>query len=64
MVGKKLKIGSVVVEVMDLCRPCRHLNESLNQDNVLMEFLRKGGLRCQILTSSSINIGDKIEVLD
>ena len=42
----------------------RHLNESLNQDNVLKEFLRKGGLRCQILTSSSINIGDKIEVLD
>ena len=64
LVGKKLKIGSVVVEGMDLCRPCRHLNESLNQHNVLKEFLRKGGLRCQILTSSSINIGDKIEVLD
>ena len=64
LVGKKLKIGSVEVEGMDLCRPCRHLNESLNQGNVLKEFLRKGGLRCQILTSSSINIGDKIEVLD
>ena len=64
LVGKKLKIGSVEVEGMDLCRPCRHLNESLNQDNVLKEFLRKGGLRCQILTSSSINTGDKIEVLD
>ena len=64
LVGKKLKIGSVEVEGMDLCRPCRHLNESLNQDNVLKEFLKKGGLRCQILTSPSINIGDKIEVLD
>ena len=64
LVGKKLKIGSVEVEGMDLCGPCRHLNESLNQDNVLKEFLRKGGLRCQILTSSSINTGDKIEVLD
>ena len=64
LVGKKLKIGSVEVEGMDLCRPCRHLNESLNQVNVLKEFLRKGGLRCQILNSSNINIGDKIEVLD
>ena len=64
LVGKKLKIGSVEVEGMDLCSPCRHLNESLNQYNVLKEFLRKGGLRCQILTSSSINTGDKIEVLD
>ncbi len=27
LVGKKLKIGSVQVEGMDLCRPCRHLNE-------------------------------------
>ena len=64
LVGKKLKIGSVQVEGMELCRPCRHLNESLNQVNVLKEFLRKGGLRCQILNSSNINIGDKIKVLD
>ena len=64
LIGKKLKIGSVQVEGMDLCRPCRHLNESLNQVNVLKEFLRKGGLRCQILNSSNINIGDKIKVLD
>ena len=64
LVGKKLKIGSVEVEGMDLCRPCRHLNESLNQYNVLKEFLKKGGLRCQILNSSNINIGDKIKVLD
>ena len=64
LVGKKFKIGNVKVEGIDLCRPCRHLTELLNQDNILKEFLRKGGLRCQILTSSSINTGDKIEVLD
>ena len=64
LVGKKLKVGNVELEVIDLCRPCRHLTEMLNQDNVLKEFLRKGGLRCQILSSSNINIGDKIEILD
>ena len=64
LVGKKLKVGSVELEVIDLCRPCRHLTEMLNQDNVLKEFLRKGGLRCQILSSSNIKIGDKIEVLN
>jgi len=26
--------------------------------------MRKGGLRCQILTSSKINIGDKIELIN
>jgi MOSC domain-containing protein YiiM len=63
-VGKKLKIGKVELEGIDLCRPCRHLSEVLNQDNIIKEFLRRGGLRCQILSSSSIEVGDKIKVLD
>ena len=61
-VGKKLKIGNVEVEGIDLCRPCKHLSEILNQDNIIKEFLRKGGLRCQILSSSKIMVGDKINV--
>jgi MOSC domain-containing protein YiiM len=60
LIGKKIKIGNVEVEGVDLCRPCRHLTEILGQDNILKEFLRKGGLRCQILSSSKIMIGDKI----
>ena len=64
LVGKKLRIGTVEIEAIDLCRPCRHLTEMLNQDNVLKEFLRKGGIRCQILSSSDINVGDKIEILN
>ena len=63
LIGKKLKIGEVEVEGIDLCRPCRHLTEMLDQKNVLKEFMRKGGLRCQILSSSNINIGDKIDIL-
>tara|TARA_B100001250_G_scaffold279627_1_gene241976 strand:+ start:1486 stop:1932 length:447 start_codon:yes stop_codon:yes gene_type:complete len=64
LVGKKLKVGSVELEAIDLCRPCRHLTEMLNQENVLKEFLRKGGIRCQILSSSNISVGDKIKLLD
>ncbi len=60
LIGKRLKIGNVEVEGIDLCRPCRHLTEKLNQENILKEFLRKGGLRCQILSSSKILVGDKI----
>ena len=64
LVGKKLLIGKVKVEGIDLCRPCRHLTEMLNQKNILKEFLRKGGLRCQILSSSKIFVGDTIKVLN
>ena len=63
LIGKKLKIGEVEVEGIDLCRPCRHLTEMLGQVNILKEFLRKGGLRCQILSSSNIKIGDSIKIL-
>ena len=63
LVGKKILIGDVKLEVIDLCRPCRHLSETLGHENIIKEFLRRGGLRCQILTSSSIKINDKISVL-
>ena len=64
LVGKKILVGNVELEGIDLCRPCRHLTEVLEQDNILKEFLRRGGLRCQVLSSSSIKIGDEIKVLD
>ena len=64
LVGKKFLIGKVKAEGIDLCRPCRHLSEMLNQDNIIKEFIRRGGLRCQVLTSSKIEVGDEIVVLD
>ena len=63
LVGKRLLVGNVEIEGIDLCRPCRHLTEMLDQENILKEFLRKGGLRCQILSSSKIKVGDTIKVL-
>ena len=63
LIGKKLKIGNVELEGIELCRPCRHLTEMLEQKNILKEFLRKGGLRCQILSSAKIKIGDIVKVI-
>ena len=64
LIGKKLKIGKAIAEGVDLCRPCRYLTEVLNQNNILKEFLRRGGLRCQILNSSKISINDEIEIIN
>lgn len=63
LIGKKFLIGEVEVEGVDLCRPCKHLTQMLNQENILKEFLRRGGIRCRILTSSKISVGDKIKIL-
>ena len=59
-VDKKILIGKVEIEVIDLCRPCRFLQEKLNKNNIIKEFLRKGGLRCRILSSGTIKVGDLI----
>ncbi len=64
LIGKKFLVGGVELEGIDLCRPCRHLCELLDQDNIIKEFLRRGGLRCQILSSSSIEVGNKIKVFN
>ena len=64
LIGKIILIGKVKVEGIDLCRPCKHLSEILKQQNIIKEFLRRGGLRCQILNSSEIKVGDQIKVLE
>ena len=63
LVGKKLLIGNIKVEGHDLCRPCKHLEETLIGEDIIKEFLRRGGLRCEILTSGIINLQDKITIL-
>ena len=64
LIGRKIKIGEVEVKGIDLCRPCKHLTEMLSQKNIIKEFLKSGGLRCQILSSSKILAEDKIEIID
>ena len=60
LVGKKIIIGSIKLLVHDLCRPCKHLQEMLGFDDILKEFLLKGGLRCEIINNGKISVNDKI----
>ena len=63
LINKKILIGNVKLEVIDLCRPCRHLSEKLHKDNIIKEFLRKGGIRCQILNDGKISTADQINII-
>ena len=63
LVGKQFVVGKIKVKGNDLCRPCKHLQEILGQKDIIKEFLQKGGLRCEILTSGIIEVGDKIKIL-
>ena len=63
LVGKKLSMGQIDVQVHDLCRPCNYLQEILGKDNIIKEFLRRRGLLCEILISGNIKVGDEIKIL-
>ena len=61
LVGKEFFIGKIKVKAHDLCRPCKYLQERLKQNNIIKEFMHKGGLRCEILDDGEIAVGDLIK---
>ena len=61
LVGKEFIIGNVKLKAHDLCRPCKYLQDKLKQKKFVKDFLHKGGLRCEILISGKINVGDIIK---
>ena len=64
LINKEFLIGKVKVKGHDLCRPCKYLQELLNQKNFVKELMFKGGLRCEILSSGKIFYNDIIKIYD
>tara|TARA_B100001146_G_scaffold145117_1_gene127324 strand:- start:77 stop:520 length:444 start_codon:yes stop_codon:yes gene_type:complete len=62
LVEKEFFVGKIKLKAHDLCRPCKYLQNKLKQNNFIKEFLHKGGLRCEILTSGEISVGDIIKI--
>jgi hypothetical protein len=59
LVGRRLRVGEVVLEGIRLCEPCAHLVE-LTIPEVLPGLLHRGGLRARILQGGTIRLGDPI----
>jgi len=62
LVNKELFIGNVKIKVHDLCEPCKHLQDLLKEKNLVKNLLHKGGIRCEIMTTGIISIGDNIKL--
>ena len=62
LVEKEFFVGKIKLKAHDLCRPCKYLQDKLEQNNFIKEFLHKGGLRCEILNNGDINVGDTIKI--
>jgi len=64
LVNKEFSIGNIKIKAHDLCRPCKYLQELLNQKNLIKELMLKAGLRCEILTTGKISVEDLIKTYD
>ena len=63
LIKKEIKIGTIKILPYELCKPCLHLEQMVNGKDIIKEFLKKGGLRCEVLISGKVKVGDKITIL-
>ena len=63
LIKKEIEIGTIKILPYELCRPCSHLEQMVNGKDIIKEFLRRGGLRCEVLVSGKVKIGDKVIIL-
>ncbi len=59
LVGKRFRIGDVLIEGIRLCPPCTHLDKVTGQA-LLKPLADRGGLRADILSDGVIRVGDVI----
>ena len=59
LVGARFRVGSVVLEGLELCEPCRLFANRTYKDT-LTWFLGKGGLRAMIIAGGVLSVGDAI----
>lgn len=61
LVGKRFKLGSLIIQGIRLCEPCGHLEKVLCNDKLRVALKHRGGLRAQIVQSGTIHVGDLVE---
>jgi len=59
LVGKRFLVGAALLEGKRLCEPCAHLAKLIRAP-VVAGMVHRAGVRAQILTGASVQVGDEI----
>lgn len=59
LVGKRFKVGRVVLQGLRLCEPCAHLAKLTGKD-LIPALLHRGGLRARVIKGGTIHVGDAV----
>lgn len=63
LVGREFQLGGLRLRGVELCEPCAGLGQSLASVElpapaIVRYFLRRGGLRADVLSSGTLSVGD------
>jgi MOSC domain-containing protein YiiM len=59
LVGKRFRVGEVECFGIELCEPCRHL-EQMTRPGIIKELAHRAGINADILVGGVIRIGDPV----
>ena len=63
LVGKNFNIGNVKLFGHRLCDPCKYLQDMIGDQKLVKKLIKKGGLRCEALSSGKISVNDTIKII-
>ena len=61
LVGQRLRMGAVLVQVEDMCKPCDNMETSIGY-GAKEAMDGRGGIRCRIIEGGEICVNDKVTV--
>lgn len=61
LVGRRFRVGEVECYGVELCEPCRHLQE-LTRPGIVKELVHRAGINADILNDGRISVGDPVRV--
>jgi MOSC domain-containing protein YiiM len=59
LVGKRFRVGEVECFGVELCEPCRHL-EQMTRPGIIKELTHRAGINADILSGGVIRVGDPV----
>ena len=62
LVGRRFRVGDVVVEGVELCEPCSHLQGLLGKP-IIAPLVHRAGIRVLLVEDGRIRVGDAVEDL-
>ena len=57
------RVGNVLIEGLELCEPCGHL-EKLTLPGVRKALIHRGGLRARIVEGGTLTVGDRVRPVE